>query len=70
MIGSFVWNNKNADNFDYFIPKWYSNITESVLSFFTVYILLSNMIPISLIISLEMVKFAQAYFVDNDLDML
>lgn len=27
------------------------------------------MIPISLIISMEMVKFTQAYFIDNDIDM-
>lgn len=27
------------------------------------------MIPISLIISLEMVKFTQSYFIDNDIDM-
>lgn len=69
MVGSAVWNSENAENFDYFIPERYSGVVEGLLSFFTVFILLNTMIPISLIISLEMVKFTQAYFIDNDADM-
>ncbi len=69
MVGSFVWNADNGEDYDYFIPKRYTAFVEGVLSFFTVFILLSTMIPISLIISLEMVKFTQSYFIDNDNDM-
>ena len=69
MIGSTIWNSNSASNWDYYIPERYSGIVEGVLSFFTVFILLNTMIPISLIISLEMVKFTQAYFIDNDMDM-
>ncbi len=69
MIGAAIWNSRNATNYDYFISERYSGFVEGVLSFFTVYILLNTMIPISLIISLEMVKFTQAYFIDNDVDM-
>ena len=59
----------NAIKYSYFIPLRYGGVMEGVLTFFTVYILLNTMIPISLIISLEMVKFMQAYFIDNDMDM-
>ncbi len=57
MIGSAIWNTENASKFDYYIPERYSGFMEGILSFFTVFILLNTMIPISLIISLEMVKF-------------
>ena len=69
MIGSIVWNSRHGESYNYFIPKRYHSFTEGVLAFFTVFILLNTMIPISLIISLEMVKFTQAYFIDNDVDM-
>lgn len=36
------------------------------LNFFSYFILLNTMIPISLIVSLEMVKVVQAYFIAND----
>lgn len=57
MIGSSIWNENNGDKYDYFIPKRYNSFYEGVLAFFTMFILLNTMIPISLIISLEMVKF-------------
>lgn len=69
MLGSITWNMNNALKYSYFIPLRYGGVMEGVLTFFTVYILLNTMIPISLIISLEMVKFTQAYFIDNDVDM-
>ena len=40
-----------------------------VLRFFTYFILLNTMIPISLIVSLELVKMAQSYFISKDEDM-
>lgn len=39
------------------------------LSFITFIILLNNLIPISLYITMEIVKFGQAYFINNDLRM-
>lgn len=68
-IGSIVWNVNYGDNYSYFVQKRYSGGLEGVFTFLTVFILLNTMIPISLIISLEMVKFMQTYFVDNDMDM-
>eukprot|EP01137_Pigoraptor_chileana_P033308 Opistho-2@23991 len=40
-----------------------------VLAFFTFLILLNNLIPISLIVTLEVVKFIQATFINNDIEM-
>lgn len=68
-IGSWIWNNSKGDDYDYFIPKRMNGFSEGILAFFTMFILLNTMIPISLIISLEMVKFTQAYFIDQDIDM-
>lgn len=50
---------------------WYIEDTNSasynaMLRFFTYFILFNTMIPISLIVSLEIVKVVQAYFISND----
>lgn len=68
-IGSIIWNSNKGEGYSYFIEKRASGFGEGVLTFFTVFILLNTMIPISLIISLDMVKFAQSVFIDNDIDM-
>lgn len=68
-VGSFVWNHVYAETYSEFIRVRTSPIIEGVLSFFTMWILLNTMIPISLIISLEMVKLVQASFINKDLDM-
>lgn len=69
MFGAMVWNTNNSSKYEYFIAKRYGGAVEGALTFFTVYILLSTMIPISLIISLELVKFSQGYFIDKDIDL-
>ena len=52
-----VFNESHAADYDYFFPERYEPVVEGILAVFTVFILLNTMIPISLIISLEMVKF-------------
>lgn len=54
--------------------SWYLQVEGSAaangaLSFITFIILLNNLIPISLYITMEIVKFGQAYFINNDLRM-
>ena len=44
-------------------------IFQSIISFFSYLLLLSTMIPISLIVSLEIVKMIQAYLMSTDEDM-
>lgn len=67
--GSLVWNANYNNLYQEFIPVRYSAFGEAVMTFFTMFILLTSMIPISLIISLDMVKLMQAYFINNDVDM-
>ena len=47
----------------------YSIFFEALLSYFTYYILLNTMLPISLVVTLEFVKIFQAYFVSCDEDL-
>lgn len=54
--------------------SWYLQMggdaaANGALSFITFLILLNNLIPISLYITMEIVKFGQAYFINNDLRM-
>lgn len=53
---------------------WYLEETSSpgvqaVLRFFTYFLLYNTMIPISLIVSMELVKVAQCYFITKDEEM-
>lgn len=53
-----------------YLPQPEQNSTiDSVLSYFTYMLLLNTMIPISLIITLEIVKVIQGYFINFDVEM-
>ncbi|KAL4486127.1 hypothetical protein ABPG72_012180 [Tetrahymena utriculariae] len=68
---NYIWNSNNLDR------HWYlkddSQINQygalAILYFFTYFLLYNTMIPISLIVSLEMVKVAQGYFITKDQQM-
>jgi phospholipid-transporting ATPase len=50
-----------------FMPKYiYGSVVDPLLSYFTYILLLNTMIPISLIISLEIAKMIQGYFLISD----
>lgn len=68
-VFNYFWNKANAENMKEFIYTDYSLPVESLLNFLTMLILTNSMIPISLIISLEMVKLAQAFFIGGDEEM-
>ena len=68
-IFNYFWNSNNANNMLPFIFQDYSLALQAFLTFLTMMILTTTMIPISLIISLEMVKLAQAYFIGKDEEM-
>ena len=55
--------NKNPTSFGY---SAYNNAVESILNFFTYLLLLNTLIPISLIITLEVVKLIQGLFMSSD----
>ncbi len=58
-------NLKNNDNMSYML---YPYTVESLISFFTYLLLLNTMIPISLIVTLEIVKIGQGLFMSADVE--
>lgn len=58
--------NKNKGNNSYIIFSSYSDVFDSFLTFCSYLVLLNTMIPISLIVSIEIVKMSQSYFIDRD----
>ncbi len=61
-----VFRNQSKD--DYYYIDWteYSTPVDSIIIFFTYFVLINTMIPISLIVSMEMVKLFQKYFINKD----
>ena len=57
---------KNLENNDLMSYMIYGYTVESILSFFTYLLLLNTMIPISLIVTLEIVKIGQGLFMSAD----
>jgi magnesium-transporting ATPase (P-type) len=68
-IFSGFWTSNYGKKYELFVEYRYGPFIEGLLSFGTLMVLTNSMIPISLIISLEMVKLAQAYFINNDNEM-
>ena len=66
---NFVWNYRNKED-HWYLYFDYSNEIMSLISFFTYFLLNNTMIPISLIVSLEFIKVAQAFFIKNDEDFI
>ncbi len=64
ILSSFFYNNNRATH-DYII--WDENqAIAGTTSFFAYFVLINTMIPISLIVSIEIVKVTQSYFIDKD----
>ena len=68
-ILNIAWNSQNLRHYKLFVPESQTVFVEGIFLFLTMMILTGTMIPISLIVSLEMVKLVQAYFINNDQDM-
>lgn len=64
IIGSF-WYRDSEDEVHYLPFEWDVGVN-GVISFFSYFLLLNTLLPISLIVSLEIVKVIQAYFIVND----
>lgn len=60
-----IWSSDNLDS-HWYLSRELSSQVEGVLTFFTYFILNSTMIPISLVVTLELVKLAQCYFLIVD----
>ena len=63
------WTYRYSKSYRNFIPKDYVFFVQGIIASGSTFVLTNSMIPISLIISLEMVKMAQAYFISVDEEM-
>lgn len=68
-IGAIVWNCSYGSKYSYFIEERFDCAGEGLLTFLTQFALTTTMVPISLIISLELVKLIQAGFIAVDIKM-
>ncbi|XP_068182021.1 phospholipid-transporting ATPase VB [Antennarius striatus] len=72
-LGHFLWLRDLPGVPPYLVPKSDGVLNSPILSgfymFFTMIILLQVLIPISLYISIELVKIGQIYFITNDIDL-
>uniref|UniRef100_A0A8D1C628 Phospholipid-transporting ATPase n=1 Tax=Sus scrofa TaxID=9823 RepID=A0A8D1C628_PIG len=67
-VGAAIWNRRHSGK-DWYLNLNYGGANNFGLNFLTFIILFNNLIPISLLVTLEVVKFTQAYFINWDLDM-
>ncbi|XP_015200795.1 probable phospholipid-transporting ATPase IA isoform X2 [Lepisosteus oculatus] len=67
-IGQSIWKAKH-DNTTWYMDLNYGGASNFGLNFLTFIILFNNLIPISLLVTLEVIKFVQAYFINWDVDM-
>ncbi|XP_078072910.1 putative phospholipid-transporting ATPase IA isoform X3 [Mustelus asterias] len=68
-IGSTIWTSRHAKG-DWYLDFSGSGASYFGLNFLTFIILFNNLIPISLLVTLEVVKFIQAFFINWDMDMI
>ncbi|XP_025034290.2 phospholipid-transporting ATPase VB [Pelodiscus sinensis] len=72
-VGHVIWNGNFSEHPPYEIPEVNGNYLSSALAgfcmFLTMIILLQILIPISLYVSIELVKLAQVFLIHNDIDL-
>lgn len=64
-----LWTDKHWEKHEYLSGLDYQPSMQGFLSYFTYFLLLNTMLPISLIVSLEVLKVFQGYFMARDLEM-
>uniref|UniRef100_A0A3Q2G358 Phospholipid-transporting ATPase n=1 Tax=Cyprinodon variegatus TaxID=28743 RepID=A0A3Q2G358_CYPVA len=68
-IGQTIWKYQYGDE-AWYMDLNYGGAANFGLNFLTFIILFNNLIPISLLVTLEVIKFIQAFFINWDTDML
>jgi P-type E1-E2 ATPase len=69
VVGFLSWNLAIYDNYKTFWKYGYNIYVESLFMILTYFILLNTMLPISLIVTLDLVKVVQSYFIAVDQDL-
>uniref|UniRef100_A0A8C4RN41 Phospholipid-transporting ATPase n=1 Tax=Erpetoichthys calabaricus TaxID=27687 RepID=A0A8C4RN41_ERPCA len=68
-IGQSIWKAKHGSG-AWYMDLNYGGAANFGLNFLTFIILFNNLIPISLLVTLEVIKFIQAFFINWDMDMV
>jgi magnesium-transporting ATPase (P-type) len=68
-IGYWLFHRQSAVQNSQYLPASSNIAVESILDYFTLTLLLNTMIPISLIITLEISKVVQGYFIKCDIEL-
>ncbi|XP_076877505.1 putative phospholipid-transporting ATPase IA isoform X4 [Brachyhypopomus gauderio] len=68
-VGQTIWKYQCGDD-AWYMDLNYGGAANFGLNFLTFIILFNNLIPISLLVTLEVIKFTQAFFINWDTDML
>ena len=69
VFSGFWISNAKEDQTSYLMLSDVEPLQYGVMNFFTFFILFNNLIPISLYVSMELVKFGQAYLITTDVSM-
>jgi phospholipid-translocating P-type ATPase (flippase) len=71
LISSYTYSVKFKDGLQDYVKfqSFYNPIVAGLISFFSYFLLFNTMIPISLIVTLELVKYGQSFFMKWDTDM-
>ncbi|KAG7523913.1 phospholipid-transporting ATPase IB isoform X1 [Solea senegalensis] len=68
-IGAAIWNREHTDNACWYLSRTGDISLNFAYNLLTFIILYNNLIPISLLVTLEVVKFIQALFINWDIEM-
>ncbi|TNN88853.1 Phospholipid-transporting ATPase IB [Liparis tanakae] len=68
-VGAAIWNDKHTEESCWYLSRAGDISTNFAYNLLTFIILYNNLIPISLLVTLEVVKFTQALFINWDMEM-
>ena len=68
-VGDLIIRQTEADRLSYLYYDDTNAVKQFVLDIFTYWVLYSNLVPISLFVTIEIVKYAQAFLINSDLDI-
>uniref|UniRef100_A0A8C3AVQ7 Phospholipid-transporting ATPase n=1 Tax=Cyclopterus lumpus TaxID=8103 RepID=A0A8C3AVQ7_CYCLU len=68
-VGAAIWNDKHTEDACWYLSRAGDISTNFAYNLLTFIILYNNLIPISLLVTLEVVKFTQALFINWDMEM-
>nr|XP_020445258.1 phospholipid-transporting ATPase IB-like [Monopterus albus] len=68
-VGAAIWNKEHTEDACWYLSRTGDISTNFAYNLLTFIILYNNLIPISLLVTLEVVKFTQALFINWDVEM-